>query len=444
MALMRALSRMPLGLPGAGWRGADRHARMLAAARAAWLALVIPAVAIYVGSLPVYLARLSAPCTETGCIPGQLVLSQVRVLQHLGLSLPAYAGLVVGGNVVLALVWFGVGALIYWRRSDEWMALLVSLTMMLVGASSPADQTLFGWQWPLQLLNFLAVVVLFLVFCLFPSGRFVPRWLWWLPVAYLLLSALDFFPEVILPPAHWLLPLHVVLLFACIGVLGVAQIYRYRRISSPQERQQTKWVVFGSTATIIGEAIYWVAVQLLQPLGRPATLYDLLFSPISIVIILCIPLSLGMAILRYRLYDIDLIINRSLVYLSLTGVLAGVYAACIILLQQMFHAMSGQTSPLAVVVSTLVIAALFQPLRVRIQRIIDRRFYRHKFNAARLVATFGASVRDEVDLERLTGQLMTTVHDTLEPAHLSLWLRPSEWRTDAGESPREPAAPTLA
>ena len=433
----RAWARLRVGGAPTDDPGAERRARALGAARIGWLAVVLPAVTVYVASLPNYLARMGVACAGDVCVPGQLAPAQVALLERLSISLATYAALVVWSNVALALVWFGVGALIFWRRADDWMALLVSLVMMLVGAATPADQTLFGWQWPLHLVNFLAVVLLFLVFCLFPSGRFVPRWLWWLPIAYVALSALDFFPEIALPLVDWLMPLHVALLFGCIAVLGGAQIYRFRRISSQLERQQTKWVVFGSTATIVGEVIYWGATLLLQPLGRPVTLYDLLFSPISIIIILCIPLSLSMAILRAHLYAIDLIINRSLVYLTLTGILAGVYAGSIILLQQGFHAVSGQTSPLAIVASTLVIAALFQPLRRRIQRLIDRRFYRRRFNAARLVARFGASVRDEVDLAQLTGHLITTVHDTLQPAHVSLWLRPAVWPHEPLEPPGE-------
>jgi hypothetical protein len=143
---------------------------------------------------------------------------------------------------------------------------------------------------------------------------------------------------------------------------------------------------------------------------------------------LLIPLSFGIAILRYRLYDIDIIINRTLVYGSLTALLALLYIGLIVALQALVGALTGTLSqqPLVIVTSTLVIAALFQPLRRGIQNIIDRRFYRRKYDAARTVAEFDATLRNEVDLQQLSEHLVAVVQETMQPAHISLWLRPVE------------------
>jgi hypothetical protein len=149
------------------------------------------------------------------------------------------------------------------------------------------------------------------------------------------------------------------------------------------------------------------------------------------VAILLIPLSIGFSILRYRLYDIDLLINRTLVYGTLTVSLALLYFGLIVALQALFQGLFHQNNTVAIVVSTLVIAALFQPLRHRIQAIIDRRFYRRKYDAARTVAAFGATLRSEVELTQLSEHLVAVVEETMQPSHVSLWLRPaSQERTE--------------
>jgi hypothetical protein len=141
-----------------------------------------------------------------------------------------------------------------------------------------------------------------------------------------------------------------------------------------------------------------------------------------------IPLAAGIAILRYRLYDIDVIINRALVYGALTAALALVYFGGIAVLQGLFRALTGQESSLAVVASTLAMAALFSPLRRRIQHFIDRGFYRRKYDAARTLETFSGGLRNETDLEELNGNLVSVVRETLQPEHASLWLRAPEVR----------------
>jgi len=167
---------------------------------------------------------------------------------------------------------------------------------------------------------------------------------------------------------------------------------------------------------------------LVAPLNAPDSWFQLLTGTFTAFLFAFIPLGLGIAILRYRLWDIDIIINRTLVYGSLSALLALVYFGLIIGLQSLVRLVTGTLSeqPLVIVASTLVIAALFQPLRRRIQTIIDRRFYRRKYDSARTLAAFSATLRNELDLSQLSEQLVAVIEETMQPTHVSLWLRPAE------------------
>ena len=167
-------------------------------------------------------------------------------------------------------------------------------------------------------------------------------------------------------------------------------------------------------------------IQMFIPLQNLGLIpYVIVLTSIMLVLLL-IPLSLAIALLRYRLWDVDLLINKTLVYGLLTGTLVALYAGCIVGLQALLRGLFHQTSAVAIVISTLVIAALVQPLRKGIQAIIDRRFYRRKYDAARTLAAFSATLRNEVDLTQLSKQLIAVVQETMQPAHISLWLRPPE------------------
>jgi hypothetical protein len=283
------------------------------------------------------------------------------------------------------------------------------------------------------------------VFLLFPNGRLTSRR--WRPLAWLsgvvivsvsigvMLSpgSLDM-PRGIPNPfgleaapwvtvaAYAILPLLPLCMFAS----AVSLVLRYRH-SEADVRQHIKWIVFAASLVAVVYLIAMIA-SFIHPSEAWTTVGSVwwlnLLTIAALLSFVTIPIAVGFAVLKYRLYDIDLIINRTLVYGSLTVTLVALYFGGIVVLQRLFVLLTGQQSTLAVVASTLLIAALFTPLRRRIQGFIDRRFYRRKYDASKTLEAFSAKLRDETDLDALSDDLTSVVRETMQPAHVSLWLRP--------------------
>jgi len=298
------------------------------------------------------------------------------------------------------------------------------------------------WMWipPVGLLGIYLIL-------LFPDGKLPSRR--WRPLAWLS-GAVMVLASVVLTISPGPLPGHpgvrnpfgleghpvlaqalpgvVALLPVCILASAVSLIFRYRH-SSGEVRQQIKWVAFAASlvgllylSTLVSGLLF--ALEATSGSGGDTPLLIAILQDAVLLSYAGVPVAIGFAVLRYRLYDIDILINRTLVYAPLTAMLVLVYLGGVVSLQYALRALTGQESQLAIVASTLAIAALFNPLRRRVQAFVDRRFYRRKYDAAKTLEYFSAKLRDETDLDALSAELEGVVRETMQPAHVSLWLRP--------------------
>jgi hypothetical protein len=219
-----------------------------------------------------------------------------------------------------------------------------------------------------------------------------------------------------------------------LGLVAVGSLFLRLRRARGEEREQIKWLAYAASVVVIGAILTYVI-----PEATVAQWVGQVGLALLAVGFVGIPIAIGIAILRYRLYDINLLINRTLVYGAMTAILAGVYFGGVTATQAIFRALASQEQQpqITVVISTLVIAALFTPLRRRIQSFIDRRFYRRKYDARKTLELFSAQLRDETDLEALSDDLVGVVSETMQPAHASLWLRPYIGSVGSGGS-KEP------
>ena len=405
--------------------------------RVAWVAVAVTALAIVVFSVPSSFEFYRGVCTAASEVCSERAVGQatpegVRALREAGLSLRSYALLNVVVDKVFQLVWFAVGALVFWRRSDDRMALLVSAFLVSFGPVSViptvANTLIFSqpaWWLPVRGVNFVGTVCSTLFFLLFPGGRFVPRWTRWLAVVFIVNEVFRVLLTSVYPRVPALETVSYLVFLVGVAFLVWSQVYRYRRISSPAQRRQTRWVVFGLTLGIAGTFPFQLPVDF-SLVGGDTPLALLLLKVGFSLSFLLVPLSIGVAVLRSRLFDVDVLINRTLVYGSLTLMLALVYFGGVTAAQALFSALTGQQElpQLAVVASTLAIAALFNPVRRRVQSFIDRRFYRRRYDARQTLEAFSAKLRNETDLEALNEELVEVVSKTIQPEHVSLWLLP--------------------
>jgi hypothetical protein len=358
------------------WR-ARLVVRGLNLARVAWPLYVALVMSIFVAGLQARYLELTNPIPR---------LSQG--LERLGLGIGAHATYNLALEIVFALVFIGVAAIIYARNSDDWIGVFSAYALVTFGmASSPILPTLDSlttfdpaWDVAVKLLRFLAWALLLIFFYLFPDGRFLYPVMRPMVIITMITIQIpwNMFPDSPISPWQWPAWWHIAAILATWGPAILTQVLHYVRISDSVRRQQIKWFVFGSVAAFVGSLGVFIPRLFDPQLGDPGIAsslqYQIVSTGVLTISVMMLPLSIGISILRYRLWDIDLIINKTLVYIPLTSILAGMYAASLKIFQAFFENLLGLSGDISVVLTTLLLVSTFSPIKDAIQRAVDRRF----------------------------------------------------------------------
>ena len=409
--------------------------RWLILARAGWLIVAALTVGLFAASIPAEFAQLQLGCPTLACASsGGVAPVELPLLENLGLSSNFFAAYGVALEVVFALVYVVVAALIFWRKSSDRQALFVSVALLLFGtatqpfALSALVESQPRWGPLVDSLHFLGSASFSLFLFLFPEGQFVPRWTRWLALVWIAwLLPRYWFPD--WPPLGsetWLAWLNLFVWLSAIGGVIYSQAYRYRHISNTVQRQQTKWVVFGIVTALTGFLSVNVVVSAVA-LPTPTSASDLttLMAGAALMngALLLIPLSIGIAILRFHLFDIDILINRTLVYGALTVSVVGIYVLVVGYLSVLFRTAGGQGHLAISVLATGLVALLFRPLRYRLQRGINRLMYGDRDDPYAVLSRLGQRLEATLAPEAVLPTIVETVKESLKLPYTAITLK---------------------
>jgi hypothetical protein len=403
-----------------------------------WIVIALLSIGLFWVDLVYDYFDLLIPCAGTpgvfnDCNFLSLTPAEVPVWTSWGLSLQTYAVIMLSGAVFTFLVYTALAVLLLWQQRQTWLGLTISLALIVIPYTMFAGSRNFGaihpnLGWPAIVASFVGNGIMLLFLYLVPNGRFSPRWAYipMLATFLLLIFGLEFQVTDQMPHSDLAQTLVSAALVALVLFGGSLQVYRYLRDANSVERQQTKWIILGVVIVVTG-VIAWVLVfgrALPAPDGGSRIIANFVGMVYTDYFALpFLPIAITIAILRYRLWGIDVIVRKTLVYLLLSGLLALVYFGIVILLQSVFGSIISEQSPVVIVISTLAIAALFAPLRKRVQTAVDRRFYRQKYDAQQVLAQFAVVARDETDMDKLTAELIRVVQETMQPETVSVWLK---------------------
>jgi hypothetical protein len=403
-------------------------------ARLTCLAVVALTVSLYMAGVWDWLGQMQQPCWLSICERGRVPAAVQRAFADLHLSAGFFSGYALAVNVLFAVGYAAIGAPILWRRSADPLALGVFLTLVVFGAASFEDEmsalraTSHNWELPVAMLRLLGGAAFGVFVAVFPNGRFVPRWtllvagawtLWLLPNYLFRDSPFDFNTW----PAAPFFGVWALFLIAMV----FAQVYRFRYVSTPTQRQQTKWVVFGFVAAAVGYfggklILFFLAPSLTSP---SAVLAAFTGGTLKYASVLLIPICIGIAMLRHHLFDIDLIIKQTLVYSILAVTLALLYEGGALVIEKGLLTFTGESGLVAEVAVAFVVGALAAPLHRGIEYGIARVFNRRKYEAERRIEAFSKQLRQELDVETMSEHVEGEVKRWMEHAWAGVWRRSS-------------------
>jgi signal transduction histidine kinase len=400
--------------------------RRLVLARAGWLLVAVLSISLFLGSIPGYYHSLHSLADLNG---GS---AAVRAnLEAQGISTDFYATFLFSIRAAAAVVWVVVGLVIFLRRSDDWMALFTSLTLITFatfylydGCVALSARHPALWL-PINLLAFLGSVSFALFFYLFPDGRIVPRWARWLLIVWIAHEApYHFLPGSILDTERSFPLIDFVADLTLLSVGIGAQVYRYVRVSDWVQRQQTKWVVLGTVSSVIG----LIGLTIVYESSKTFTEFG---SPYAFVLLagirgflLLIPLSIGLAILRHQLWNVDVVINRTLVYVGLTASVLAIYALIVAILESLLQTHNDMPgSPLVSLFAAGCIAVLFAPLRQGLQGGVNRLMYGERDNPYGVLSRLGRRLEAALEPRTVLPTIVETVAGALKLPYVAIAVR---------------------
>jgi len=390
----------------------------LICSRVVWVVVLVAAVGLFIASIPFIFTDAHTICAPAACNYGSYVTpGQARELQHLGLSVDFYAAIVLMLSIVLEFVYVAVGVVIFWKRSDDRMALLSSLALITFSAAFR------GYNPELSLSPLLYVLTLSMAFfgncCmgfflyLFPTGRFVPRWTGFFAMCWIVYWGVTnlIMDSIVTNPGF-----SFIIFLGLLASVVVTQVYRYRRISTSEQRRQTKWVVFGISLALIG----FLSLMIVAAIVQLSIIPNLILGSLLYIFLMLIPLSLGVAILHSHLWDIDIIINRTLVYGALTACVVGIYVLIVVGLGTLLQ---NSGNLLISLLTTGLVALLFQPLRERLQRAVNRLMYGERDTPYRVISRLGQRLEATLAPNEVLPTIVETVAQALKLPYVAITLK---------------------
>ncbi len=411
--------------------------RWLLAARVAWLLVATVSLGLFVVGIPAQFTRLAMVCPTASCTSGQLSQAAVQALRELGLSPGFFAGYAITLILIHAAVYAGIAALIFWRRSDDRMALFVSITLLTFGtltftgvADALADAQPALWL-PIAILTFVSSTAFVAFLFLFPDGHFVPRWTRWVALSWIAEQVPhSFFPSAPFTGSAAFTVLGIGIWAVALVSVIYSQVYRYRHVSTLTQRQQTKWVVFGIAAAAVGLIGGVVALDIVNPVPvSPSQMIGAMASDALVyAALLLIPLSIGIALLRSHLFDVDLLINRALVYGALTASVILVY---VLIVGSLSVILQTRGNLVVSLLATGVVAVLFEPLRERLQRGANRLLYGQRDEPYAVISRLSQRLETTLAPDAVLPTVVETVAQALKLPYVAISLAEADTSTIA-------------